>query len=121
MSNRIRGRHDFEADGKTWSLHFTANGMCELEDAVGCGVLAFLKRIEAAGEDISFRDVRLLFWAGLQEHHPDIDLRGAGALITALGGIAQAMELTGQAVADSMPKPDAPGDGAKGKKTKGTS
>jgi hypothetical protein len=119
MTNRIRGKVDFDVDGASYSLHFTANGMCELEAAAGCSAMAFLKRLEAsAGDDLSFGDVRLLFWAGLQEHHPDMTVRDAGALMTDMGGIATAMELTGRAVADSMPKPNEGGAAAKGKKAK---
>ena len=122
MSNKVKGKLDFEVDGTSYALHFTANGMCELEDAAGCNAMAFLSRMEVqAAGDLSFGDVRLLFWAGLQEHHPDMTVRDAGALMTELGGIAKAMELTGQAVADSMPKPDDGGKGNGGKKRKGTS
>jgi len=122
MTNKVRGKIDFEVDGTSYSLHFTANGMCELEEAAGCNAMAFLKRLEAsAAENLSFGDVRLLFWAGLQEHHPEMSVRDAGALMTAMGGIAKAMELTGQAVADSMPKPDEGGEASKGKKAKGAS
>ena len=119
MTNKVRGKVDFEVDGTSYSLHFTANGMCELEDAAGCNAMAFLKRLESsAADNLSFGDVRLLFWAGLQEHHPEMSVRDAGALITEMGGIATALDLTGQAVADSMPKPDKGGEASKGKKAK---
>ncbi|WP_136441634.1 GTA-gp10 family protein [Pacificoceanicola onchidii] len=122
MSNPIRGKIDFDVDGETYSLQYTANGMCELEDAVGCTAMAFLNKLESAGEaNLSFKDIRLLFWAGLQEHHPNMSVREAGALMTKAGGIAAAMEMTGKAVADSMPKPDASAGKPKGKKKKGTS
>jgi Phage tail tube protein, GTA-gp10 len=122
MSNTVRGKIDFEVGGSSYSLHFTANGMCELEDAAGCSAMAFLKRLEAsAADDLSFGDVRLLFWAGLQEHHPELTVRDAGALMTSVGGIGGAMELAGRAVAESMPKPDDGGDTSQGKKTKGAS
>lgn len=116
MTNKIRGKVDFEVGGKVWSLHYTTNGMCELESAAGCGAMQFLQRLETtSAQSLSFGDVRLLFWAGLQEHHPEVTVRDAGALITDLGGIGQAMDLTGQAVADSLPEPDSGVDEKKAK------
>lgn len=121
MSNLVTGKIDFEAGGARYALHFTANGMCELEAAAGCTTMAFLRRLDgSAAADLSFTDVRLLFWAGLQEHHPELDVRAAGKVMTALGGLDKAMELVGRAVSASLPGPDGGGGDGRGK-TAGTS
>jgi hypothetical protein len=117
MGNKVRGQTDFEVGDSTYSLHFTANGMCELEAAAGCSTMAFLKRLDeaAASSDLSIGDVRLLFWAGLKEHHPEITVQQAGSLMQELGGIDKAMALAGEAVAASMPKSEEDGSAGKGK------
>jgi len=125
MGNQIKGKFSFKAKGETFALQYTANAMCELEDATGKSATAFLQRLEnTAKEDLSFSDVRLLFWAGLQEHHAGLTVKDAGDLITGLGGIVAALELVGKAVAASMPaapKAGAGGNTASTKKPKGTS
>ncbi|HCO90501.1 MAG TPA: hypothetical protein DIT40_05965 [Alphaproteobacteria bacterium] len=111
MGNQIKGRVDFECGAVTYSLQFTANGLCELESEAGCSAIVFLKKLDAAGEDLNFSDIRLLFWAGLQEHHPDLTLRDAGRVITDLGGLEPAMTLVEQAVTLAFPDAKAGGSG----------
>ncbi|MBY6163968.1 hypothetical protein KUV73_24005 [Mameliella alba] len=113
MANRIRGVFPFEAGGESYVMQYTANGMCALEDTTGQTATAFLQGLDAAGENLSFRDARLLFWAGLQEHHEGLTLHQAGKIMTALGGIVPAMEMTAQAVQASMPEAKT-ADGAAG-------
>ncbi len=116
MTNIIKGKFDFVAAGKTYSLQFTANGMCELEAAANCSTMAFLKRMEANAEnDLSFIDVRLLFWAGLQEHHPELTVKDAGRIVQDMGGLAEAMTLAGQAVQSGMPQDESGGNASGGK------
>ncbi|QBF32144.1 GTA-gp10 family protein [Thalassococcus sp. S3] len=117
MSNKVKGKIDFDVDGETYTLQFTANGFCELEAESGLTPGQFLKRLEDRGdEDLSFKDVRLLFWAGLQEHHEDLTQRDAGRLITDIGGIVVALEKLGEAVNLSMPDAPKGGKGKAGKK-----
>ena len=122
MGNKVTGKTDCTVNGETYALQFTTNGMCELEDATGRSLMAFLDGLDeaAARNDLSIGDVRLLFWAGLKEHHPEITIQQAGSLMQDLGGLEKAMELAAEAVAVSMPKPDA-GDRTPKGKTKGTS
>lgn len=117
MGNAVKGIVDITVGEKTYKLQYSANGMCELESVAGCSAMKFLKTLQDnAKEDLSFGDVRLLFWAGLQEHHPQMTVRDAGKLITDMGGIAFAMQKAGEAVGLSMPDPQAAEGGAgKGK------
>lgn len=113
MANAVKGQKSFEVDGQTYLIEFTPNGFCELEDKTGKATMAFLVDLGEAAEGaaLRFRDVRLLFWAGLQEHHPDLSEREAGRLMRALGGLVDAMSVIQDAIALSMPDS---GEGAEG-------
>jgi hypothetical protein len=108
MGNAVKGQTSFEVEGKTLVLEYTPNGFCELEDATGKATMAFLSDLDRAAqsEKLAFRDVRLLFWAGLVEHQPDLTPKDAGRLIKAVGGLVPAMDLLQTAIA--MALPDAP-------------
>lgn len=113
MGNRIKGTFPFSAGGADYVMQFTANGMCALEDVTGTSATAFLKDLEEAGDNLSFKSARLLFWAGLQEHHEGISQNEAGKIITDLGGLVPALELAGKAVQASLPT-GSPDKGAAG-------
>lgn len=122
MSNVIKGKFDFEVEGETYHLQFSVNGMCALESAAGCGAQAFLKRLEQASKDenLSFGDVRLLFCAGLQEHHEGLTAVQAGRLITQMGGIGPAMDLVGRSLAAAQHEQEVKPGKAAAKKPRGT-
>lgn len=115
MANQIKGQKSVTLDGATYTLEFTPNGFCELEDATGKGTMEFLRDLQLAAEaeTIHFRDVRLLFWAGLQEHHPDMDIKAAGGLMRKMGGLQGAMSELQEAIALAMPD----GEGAEDEAT----
>jgi hypothetical protein len=50
-----------------------------------------------------FSTIRAIFWAGLQDRHPDLALKDAGRIITALG-MKRADELVGEAFALTFPE-----------------
>ena len=108
MANAVKGQTSFEVNGDTLILEFTPNGFCELEDAIGKSTMEFLTDLDRAAqsEKLAFRDVRLLFWAGLVEHQSNLDVKDAGRLMKAIGGLEPAMELVRRAIALAMP--DAP-------------
>jgi hypothetical protein len=115
MTDNPRGLVTFEADGATWRLQYTFNALCELEEASGFGMTEFVKRMsDPAG--LRVRDARTMFWAGLVEHHPEIDQRAAGNLIGALGGLPAAMPLIERAFlgaqAETAAQEPASGNGA---------
>ncbi|WP_299933352.1 GTA-gp10 family protein [uncultured Pelagimonas sp.] len=115
MGNKVMGQFDLPAGDKTYKIEFTPNGWCELEDVVGCGTMEFLKRLEEAEEKLNFRDVRLLMWAGLIEHHDGITLKDAGRVIKDAGGLEVVFQKLGEAVKASMPQgKDSGGDGGSG-------
>lgn len=84
----------FEADGKSYELKYTVNGMADLEEVTGRP----FSDIMTSGE---FSAVRALFYAGLSDTNPKLTLRGAGAVLEAYlaegHGLEDAFELVNKA------------------------
>ncbi|WP_407496849.1 hypothetical protein [Pseudooceanicola sp. MF1-13] len=106
MANATKGQKAVEAGGQTYIIEFSANGFCELEDATGKSTMQFLTDLDAQAqaEDVRFKDVRLLFWAGLQEHHEGLSQRDAGRIMKEVGGFEKAMTLIQDAVTLALPQ-----------------
>lgn len=83
MANPIKGEVSFESGGKQWKLVYNYNAVCELEDMLGVGVNE-INALLADPKKMKMSTVRAVFWAGLREHHAEIDIRGAGEMIPTL-------------------------------------
>jgi hypothetical protein len=94
VANRFKGDVSFDAGGKSYTMRFSANALCELEDATGMGINALLT-ILADPAKMRLKMVRAVLWAGLQDHHPDVTLHQAGEIITDLS-LTKAMDLAGK-------------------------
>lgn len=83
----MRGYVEIELGGKTRTLHFDANAICDLEERMGRGIGAIMSE-EAAG----FYTVRALLWAGLKHEDRGLTLERAGRLLNdyIIGGGDQA-------------------------------
>lgn len=101
MANPFRGTVSLTAGDTTYTLSLSTNALCELEDHFGKSVS------EVAGmlgtENVSIKTVRSVFWAALQDHHPDIDIKAAGLLISDVG-MQAAMEALGKAFRAAFPE-----------------
>lgn len=101
MANKFKGDVSFESGEKTYTMRFSANALCELEDALEMGVNAIATHL-ANPESMRWKMVRVVFWAGLRDHHQEITLHQAGEIITdisptaAMGLISKAFELAFQ-------------------------
>lgn len=84
MANANRGEVDFSVNGKTYTLRYTTNALCELEDALDCGLPEIVERVRDP-KSVRLSTVRALVWAGLREHHPTITLHEAGTLVGEYG------------------------------------
>lgn len=114
MANREKGEVSFEAQGKTWTLRFSTNALCELEDATGKGAMAVAEEMNDP-ERVRIKTLRAMFWAGLTDNH-DIDVKAAGDLMNEIG-VDKAGLLIGEAFQASFPDAEA-GEAAKGKPAK---
>ena len=90
MGNSARGEHAIEIDGAEYTLRMSINAICELEDRADRPIEQIGSRL--TNGDAGVRDIRLLWWAALRDHHADVDLRGAGVLLEAIALTAIAQE-----------------------------
>jgi hypothetical protein len=83
----VTGEVRIEVDGEAYTLAFTPNALCDLEDATGKTVVQIGRELDAmlADEDMSVTKLRLLLLHALSEHHDDMDLKGAGRLMHQMG------------------------------------
>lgn len=100
MANPHRGQVSLQAGDTTYKLCFSANALCELEDATGETVTEVAGKLN--GQGASMKMLRTLVWAALQDEHSDIDLKGAGRVITD-AGMAATMEAIGKAFEMAFP------------------
>lgn len=119
MGNALKGIVDVQACGGIYKLQFTINGMCEFEAAAERSFIEFVQSLSKGGDRLLLSDLRLLIWAGFQEHHPSMTLRQAGEIITDLGGLGPTMDIIQDAIGKAMPEPGPgePGNGGAAART----
>lgn len=104
MANRERGQVSIDIDGKAYKLVYSTNALCELEDALNRNVNSITAEVQDPSK-VRLKTLRAMFWAGLTEHHPDIDLKAAGNLMT-IGGASAVMTKVGEAFRLAFPEAD---------------
>lgn len=107
MGNRERGEVTFHAAGESYTLRFSENALCLLEEELDRGVVGILREMSSWATDqdaIRLTTLRAVMWAGLQEHHPKSDLKQAGALIGDVGGIVAAANIVADALRAAFPE-----------------
>lgn len=104
MANQDRGEVSFDAAGETWTLHFSVDAICHVEDAVGRSFTAIAIDMQNKPDSVGMKTVRALMWGGLRDRHPDITLVAAGELIPHIGGMVGAIEKIGEAFKRAFPE-----------------
>lgn len=118
MANRQRGEIGFTADGQDYTLRFSTNALVQIEDKYEVGALKYLARLDAWGEDssaINFKEIRFLFWAGLQDFHEGVTEQQAGFIMGAVGPIDAALSLLTEAISSQFPSNEGAVDESEGK------
>lgn len=88
-ANKEKGEFALVVGDQRYVLRVTTNAACELEDVHG----RTLDQVQVGLLRGSLKDLRLLLWAGLREHHPEIatddkdSVKAIGALVDAAGGV----------------------------------
>lgn len=100
MANRLKGEAAFTVEGQTYVLAFNVNAMCEVEYVLDLSTDRILKALTASP---SLHIVRALLWGGLRQHHPGVDLFGAGTLMEKMGGAGLALDTIGAALVSAFP------------------
>lgn len=101
MSNRTKGEIGFDAGGKRYTLCFSVNALCALEDRLEIGAVTVAQQM-ADASTMRIGTARALFWAGLQDAHPELTLDAAGAVMSEIG-ITAAVEVISKGMAAAFP------------------
>jgi hypothetical protein len=110
----MRGKVTFTAGDKDYSLRFTTNRLCQLEEDTGKGVMAFAAELSQAG-GVSIKLLRLLMRAGLEGAPSAADV---GDIIDAVG-IQASIVLIGRAFNAAFDLGDKPAEADLGKPVAG--
>lgn len=106
MANQNRGEVTFDAKGKTWTLQFTTNAMCEVEDAFEKSIVEVANDLQSEA-GVKIKSIRTLFKIGIGGCD---SVEQAGDLMDAVG-IQAAGELLGKAFSAAFPDADGEGGG----------
>ena len=101
MTNLARGAVTFEAGGKTYTLTYSTNAFCEIEQATSRSIKKIGMEL-LDPDNLTINTLRTVVWGGLREHHPEITFADAGRLIDQLG-MTNMLTLVLQAVAAAFP------------------
>lgn len=102
MANPHKGEVAFEADGKTYTLRYSIDALCELEAAVGKGFPVIASEFSDP-DKMSIRLARAILWAGLLEHHK-MTQREAGEVMAGAGGLLKVNPIIDRAIAAAFPE-----------------
>lgn len=94
----MRGTVEIEANGRTYTLRFTTNALCRLEEAAG---RSFGALVDDLGGAVNMNTLRLMIWAGIGGIGKEV----AGDIIDAIG-IERAVSLIGEAINAAFPQPE---------------
>lgn len=95
----LKGEVGFTAGDMAYTLAFTINALCVLEDRLGVGVAEIGAQM---GQSMRISTLRTVFWAGLIAHH-DLTEEQAGDIIT-LVGTAETAQLIAKAFSSAFPE-----------------
>lgn len=108
MANPHRGSVALQAGDRAYTLSFSVNALCELEDALEQPVAQIANALNDP-DTVRLTTVRALVWAALRDHHEDVTLKGAGEIITD-AGMPACMEAIGKAFKLAFPEQEAKED-----------
>ena len=98
MANPHRGEVSLLAGGKTYTLAYTINAVCELEAMLG-------RSLPEIVADMSHMNVlRAVLWAGLRRHHKNLTVEDAGDLMD-VAGVHEVVAAVKEAVTQAFPTP----------------
>lgn len=104
MSNPLKGEIDFPVGDTSYRLRFSVNSIIEVEDILGVGIIP-LSQMFNNPATLKARDVRAMLWGALREHHPEVDLLGAGEIMT-IARLRPTIEHVAEALQAAFPPPE---------------
>jgi hypothetical protein len=101
MANPYRGSVALQVGDRAYTLSFSINALCELEDLLGQPVAKIAAQMNKP-EEVRMKTVRAIVWAALRDHHEEVDLKQAG-LIASESGVPAVMDAIGRAFTLAFP------------------
>lgn len=95
--NKFKGEVALPAGDKTYMVRFTANALCEMEEALGMGINQIATQL-ADVANMRIKTVRAMLWAGLRDAHRETTLQAAGEILDE-ASLTTAMETISKAFA----------------------
>lgn len=102
MANPNRGQFEFGAGGKRYTLRYSIDALCALEERFDKNIANLALEISDF-DKIRLATVRAVLWAGLTEHQPDMSEQDCNAIFEDLG-LMPVAELVLRGVEASFPK-----------------
>ena len=103
MPNPALGEVAFHTADAEYTLKFSTNAICEMEDRINKGLSSIVQGMDRLSH------VRALLWASLRAKHPDVSMEKAGAIID-LAGMKETTVAIGKALEAYFPKASEEGD-----------
>lgn len=107
MANPHRGSVALQVGDRAYTLSFSVNAICELEDALDMPVAGIVNLLNEP-ERVRMSSVRTIIWAALRDHHDEVDEKAAGEIATEVG-VPTVMEKIGEAFSLAFPAQEGKG------------
>lgn len=123
MTNPVTGEVRMPIGEDVYTLQFSYNTLCELEEAANGKSFAAIAASLTNGNTFSATNLRLMTFMGLKAHHPDLTVKDVGPIIDK-GTIKFVVDNVLRAFQLAFPDPDAKENPTKpgtGKALNGTS
>ncbi len=98
--NPIKGEVGFFAEGQPYTLVLTIDALCKVEGLLG----KTSRQAQVMLSGGSLEAMRAYWWAGLQEHHPELSVKVAGELIYEVDGDLDATAVINRGLELANPK-----------------
>ncbi|SDP92508.1 Phage tail tube protein, GTA-gp10 [Phyllobacterium sp. YR620] len=85
MANPHRGQVAFKAGDSEYTLSFSINATCELEDHFDLPIGKVAEKLQKNPAEVRMSDLRAFIWAALRDNHPEVDMIEAGRIATEAG------------------------------------
>lgn len=108
MANLQKGEVSLPSGEETYTLSFSVNAFCYLEEADGRTFGEIIQELMDP-KKLSMRQLRQFVHAGLLDYHPDLTVADAGRIIMKAGGVSSVMEAVGRGLEASLPDKEASG------------
>ncbi|QUS40574.1 hypothetical protein RPMA_18320 [Tardiphaga alba] len=103
MGNPHKGEVSLTAGGETYTLKYSVDAICRLEESTGKNLTTLMTEMADASK-MSLTMTRHMVHAALFEHHPEVTLKEAGEIMEANGGMLQSLAKVVEAIQIAFPE-----------------